>query len=64
MTRTALRICPLCEAVCGLKIKLADDGEVTDVRGDEDDPFSKGFICPKGASLGRLDEDPDRLSRR
>ncbi|MEW9527647.1 molybdopterin-dependent oxidoreductase [Microbispora sp. NPDC049125] len=60
--RTVHRTCPLCEAVCGLKITLDDVGHVTDVRGDRDDPFSKGFICPKGASLGRLDEDPDRLS--
>ncbi|GII30752.1 molybdopterin-dependent oxidoreductase [Planotetraspora mira] len=58
---TVHRTCPLCEAVCGLKITLDDSGHVTEVRGDRDDPFSKGFICPKGASLGRLDEDPDRL---
>ncbi|MFC6079549.1 molybdopterin-dependent oxidoreductase [Sphaerisporangium aureirubrum] len=60
--RTAHRTCPLCEAVCGLTITLDDGGRVTRVRGDDADPFSKGFICPKGASLGRLDEDPDRLS--
>ncbi|MER5420980.1 molybdopterin-dependent oxidoreductase [Streptosporangium roseum] len=59
--RTAHRTCPLCEAVCGLRLTLDDTGHVTSVKGDPDDPFSKGFICPKGASLGRLDEDPDRL---
>ena len=58
---TVHRTCPLCEAVCGLKITLDGSGRVTEVRGDREDPFSKGFICPKGASLGRLDEDPDRL---
>ncbi|WP_062430965.1 molybdopterin oxidoreductase family protein [Herbidospora daliensis] len=58
---TVHRTCPLCEAVCGLTITLEGD-HVTKVTGDRDDPFSKGFICPKGASLGRLDEDPDRLS--
>ncbi|WP_067450277.1 molybdopterin-dependent oxidoreductase [Actinomadura macra] len=60
--RTALRTCPLCEALCGLVLTLDGAGAVTDVRGDEDDPFSKGFICPKGAMLGRLDGDPDRLT--
>ncbi|MEV0582935.1 molybdopterin-dependent oxidoreductase [Nonomuraea sp. NPDC050310] len=60
---TVHRTCPLCEAVCGLTLTLDDGGHVTSVRGDKDDPFSKGFICPKGASLGKLDEDPDRLSR-
>ncbi|WP_329088970.1 molybdopterin-dependent oxidoreductase [Streptosporangium sp. NBC_01469] len=59
--RTAHRTCPLCEAVCGLRLTLDDAGHVTSVKGDRDDPFSKGFICPKGASLGRLDEDPSRL---
>ncbi|MEV5412457.1 molybdopterin-dependent oxidoreductase [Thermopolyspora sp. NPDC052614] len=58
---TVHRTCPLCEAVCGLRITLDDDGRVTDVRGDPADPLSHGFICPKGASLGALDEDPDRL---
>lgn len=58
---TAHRTCPICDAVCGLTIDLDPAGRVTKVRGDTDDPFTKGYICPKGASLGRLDEDPDRL---
>ncbi|HEX4816658.1 MAG TPA: molybdopterin-dependent oxidoreductase [Nonomuraea sp.] len=61
MSSTVHRTCPLCEAVCGLTLTLDEGGHVTGVRGDKDDPFSRGFICPKGASLGRLDEDPDRL---
>lgn len=63
MTSTVHRTCPLCEAVCGLTLTLDEGGHVTSVRGDRDDPFSKGFICPKGASLGRVDEDPDRLRK-
>ncbi|MFX0573224.1 molybdopterin-dependent oxidoreductase [Nocardia nepalensis] len=61
-TRTLLRTCPLCEAVCGLEITLDTQDRVTSVRGDREDPFSKGFICPKGASFGHLDQDPDRLT--
>ncbi|WP_406728303.1 molybdopterin oxidoreductase family protein [Streptomyces sp. GD-15H] len=60
MPRTALRVCPLCEATCGLTLTL-DDGRVTGARGDRDDVFSKGFICPKGTSFPALDADPDRL---
>ena len=56
------RTCPLCEATCGLAIEH-EDGRVKKVRGDADDVFSKGFICPKGAALGELNEDPDRLRR-
>lgn len=59
-TRTALRICPLCEATCGLTLTI-EGSRVTGARGDRDDVFSRGFICPKGASIGGLDEDPDRL---
>ena len=59
---TALRICPFCEATCGLTLTI-DDGRVTAARGDRDDVFSAGFICPKGASFGELDNDPDRLTR-
>ncbi|MHC9295564.1 molybdopterin-dependent oxidoreductase [Mycobacterium sp. LTG2003] len=61
-TATALRICPLCEATCGLTLTISD-GRVTGARGDREDVFSKGFICPKGASFAELDNDPDRLSR-
>lgn len=62
VTRTALRICPLCEATCGLVLTI-DDDRVTGARGDRDDVFSHGFICPKGASFAELDNDPDRLQR-
>jgi anaerobic selenocysteine-containing dehydrogenase len=33
------------------------------IRGDRDDVFSHGFICPKGSTLKQLQEDPDRLRR-
>jgi len=60
-TRTALRVCPLCEATCGLTLTLRGD-ELLSVRGDADDAFSHGFICPKGVALGELHRDPDRLT--
>ncbi|MER7924412.1 molybdopterin oxidoreductase family protein [Streptomyces sp. NPDC096057] len=60
MSRTAPRICPLCEATCGLTLTI-EGTRVTGARGDHDDVFSRGFICPKGASFGAVDSDPDRL---
>ncbi len=57
---SAITTCPLCEATCGLEITVAD-GMVTRIRGDADDVLSHGFVCPKGASLQELHEDPDRL---
>ncbi|MFE4859581.1 molybdopterin oxidoreductase family protein [Streptomyces sp. NPDC056670] len=61
MSRTALRICPLCEATCGLSLTV-EGTRVTGARGDADDVFSQGFVCPKGASFGEIDADPDRLA--
>lgn len=66
-TRTAYRTCPLCEAGCGLAITVATDDDGTErvqrIRGDLDDVFSAGFLCPKGSTLKQLHEDPDRLRR-
>ncbi len=62
MDETHFRTCPLCEATCGLEIAVRD-GAVRRIRGDRDDVFSHGYICPKGSTLGALHEDPDRLRR-
>lgn len=64
MPTTRLTTCPLCEATCGLTVTLDGDGPgaaVLDVRGDAEDPFSRGFACPKGLAVGALHDDPDRL---
>ena len=58
--RIAFRTCPLCEAGCGLAVTVRDN-EVTYIRGDMQDVFSKGYICPKGSTLKQLHNDPDRL---
>ncbi|GAA0579213.1 molybdopterin-dependent oxidoreductase [Kribbella sandramycini] len=52
--------CNLCEAICGVLVTV-EDGQVTDIRGDESDPLSRGHICPKAVALRDLQEDPDRL---
>ena len=59
-TRVHHRTCSLCEAMCGLELTVEDE-RVVKVRGDVRDPLSQGFLCPKGASIGALHEDPDRL---
>src|SRR3954468_2425940 len=38
------------------------DGRVVKIRGDKDDVFSQGFLCPKAYGLKSLHEDPDRLT--
>ena len=60
MSQTLFRTCTLCEAMCGLAFEV--DGErIVDVRPDEDDVFSRGYICPKGTAIADIHNDPDRL---
>ncbi len=56
------RTCNLCEALCGLEIKVKDNA-VLSIRGDDRDVFSKGHICPKAVALKDIHDDPDRLKR-
>jgi len=62
MAATHFRTCNLCEAMCGIAIHV-DGGRITSIRGDADDPFSRGHICPKAVALQDVHEDPDRLRR-
>ncbi len=52
--------CPLCEANCGIVVDVRD-GRITSVRGDADDPMSRGYVCPKAAALADVHDDPDRI---
>jgi anaerobic selenocysteine-containing dehydrogenase len=56
------RTCNLCECMCGLQVPVID-GTVGTIRGDRDDVWSRGYLCPKGTTLGHLHHDPDRLRR-
>ncbi len=60
--RVEFRTCPFCEATCGLELHL-DGRDITLVRGDRDDVFSQGYLCPKGTAIKALQADPDRLRR-
>ncbi|WP_216212633.1 molybdopterin oxidoreductase family protein [Amycolatopsis aidingensis] len=60
MTSTHQHTCTLCEATCGITVTV-DGDRVTGIRGDEHDPFSRGYICPKATALADVHHDPDRL---
>src|SRR5947209_2264766 len=57
-TRISYATCPLCEATCGLEIETRGR-EILSIRGDAQDVFSSGYICPKAYSLKELHADPD-----
>ena len=54
------RACNLCEAICGLEIRV-EGGKITSIRGDGEDPLSRGHLCPKAVALQDIHDDPDRL---
>src|SRR5215470_10991371 len=62
MAHTVFHTCSLCEATCGLKFEV-EDNHIVSVRGDDDDVFSKGYVCPKGIAIADIHHDPDRLRR-
>jgi anaerobic selenocysteine-containing dehydrogenase len=55
-----LATCTICEATCGIVLDV-DGDTVTGVRGDPDDPLSRGYVCPKVVAMQDLHHDPDRL---
>jgi anaerobic selenocysteine-containing dehydrogenase len=54
------RTCNLCEAMCGLEIKV-ENNAIVSIHGDKNDTFSRGHICPKALALKDIYEDPNRL---
>ncbi|MDP4987511.1 MAG: molybdopterin-dependent oxidoreductase, partial [Porticoccaceae bacterium] len=58
--KTHYRACNLCEAICGLEIKTQGD-QVLSIKGDKNDPLSRGYLCPKGTAMEDIYTDPDRL---
>lgn len=60
MSRTVFRTCTLCEANCGLRFDV-EGNRILSVRPDAEDPFSQGYVCPKGIAIAAVHDDPDRL---
>ena len=58
--KTHYRTCNICEAMCGVEIKYQDK-QIISIKGDKNDPFSKGHMCPKALALQDFYEDKDRL---
>ncbi len=59
-SKTVHKTCNMCEATCGLLINV-EDNRVVKIRADDNDPFSRGHICPKAFALQEIQEDPDRI---
>ncbi|GGP75616.1 molybdopterin-dependent oxidoreductase [Shewanella ulleungensis] len=58
--KTHYRNCNICEAMCGLEINYQDQ-QIISIKGDQLDPFSQGYNCPKALALEDFYTDKDRL---
>ncbi|KMO80034.1 molybdopterin-dependent oxidoreductase [Mycolicibacterium obuense] len=52
--------CRICEALCGMTATV-DNGRLIELRPDEDNPLSRGRVCPKGIAMAEVQNDPDRV---
>ena len=59
-TQEKVTYCRICEPLCGM-VATVEDGALTKVRPDADNPLSKGFACPKGIAMTDVHNDPDRV---
>src|SRR5579862_613254 len=57
---TRFATCMLCEAMCGIAVDVRA-GRASAIRGDHDDAFSRGHVCPKAVALEDVRLDPDRV---
>ncbi|MBB4613164.1 molybdopterin oxidoreductase family protein [Novosphingobium taihuense] len=62
MPQVRKRTCHICEANCGVLVEV-EGTRILSIKGDADNPLSRGHICPKGTALQDLQEDPDRLRK-
>ena len=59
-TQEKVTYCRVCEPLCGM-VATIEDGRLTKVRPDADNPLSQGFACPKGIAMADVHNDPDRV---
>jgi formate dehydrogenase major subunit len=55
-------VCPYCSVGCGINV-YTKDGKVINTEGDPECPINEGALCPKGASLFQMANNPTRLTK-
>jgi len=61
MPRTQQSICRVCQNSCAVLVDVDDEGRLTGVRGDPDNPVYHGYTCEKGRNAARSYTDPARI---
>ncbi|EOR07463.1 molybdopterin-dependent oxidoreductase [Acinetobacter genomosp. 15BJ] len=60
-TRQDVTACILCSRNCGLSVEI-EDNQFQKIKGDDQHPFSQGYICQKAARLQHYQQHADRLT--
>ena len=61
-TETRHAICRFCHAMCAVKLTM-EDGRVTGIIGDKDNPVYHGYSCVKGRNFHEFHYSPERVTR-
>jgi anaerobic selenocysteine-containing dehydrogenase len=59
-TETRNAICRFCHAMCPVRLTL-EDGVITNIIGDKDNPVYHGYSCIKGRNFHHFHASPDRI---
>src|ERR1700733_13490735 len=60
-SRVVKTFCGICAGLCGLDVELDAAGEITDIRGDRNNPLTQGYACIKGLQLPAAHRSTERL---
>lgn len=60
--KVSTTICPYCSVGCSILV-YSKDGKVVNVEGDPESPINEGTLCPKGASLYQMANNPYRATK-
>lgn len=60
-TKQDVTACILCSRNCGLSVEI-EDNQFKKIKGDDQHPFSQGYICQKAARLQHYQQHADRLT--
>jgi len=55
-------VCPYCSVGCGITAYVKD-GKIINTEGDPEHPINEGTLCPKGASLYQMANNPLRVTK-
>ena len=53
--------CRICSGGCGIRLTVEDDGRISHMRGDPDNPMTAGYACFKGLQAEASHHGPQRL---